>query len=380
MPSLDHHGAPPIEAHSPTLSLILCSRNDNYMGNARWRLQTALNYVARSVQTLGRTADVEILVTDWGSEIPLHEVLDLSPEAAGMTSFVVVPPATAKTLQRDSPFAEVIALNAAARRATGTYIGRIDQDTLVGARFLKMFFEKFGKTAERDMPLAMGFSNVKMINYRFAVRCPSFASVEAYVRLFGRSLKRENWHSRSPFYHAAVGIWLLHRTLWEECGGYDERMIYMNSMETNMTRRLLPKYAMTNLGELCDYDFYHLEHYHPWVPRLSRVYRKVNSHQEFATPDALNPNGDGWGLRDAQVEVRRARAGHGPVDARSAGVAVLSFAVMMLRIFPATAFDHVGLSARRQVQRLRHAWQLIQGHPVGAWPRVLVTRWKERRS
>src|ERR1700730_10004235 len=80
---------------SPVLSLILCSRNDQYMGNSLWRLQTALNYVARNVEELGRENDVEVLVADWGSEVPLRDVLELSPAAARITSFIVIPPRTA---------------------------------------------------------------------------------------------------------------------------------------------------------------------------------------------------------------------------------------------------------------------------------------------
>ena len=88
-------------SRNPVLSLILCSRNDQYMGNPRWRLQTALNYLAQNVQESGREEDVEVVVADWGSEIPLHTVLQLSPVAARMVSFVAVPPALARELQKE---------------------------------------------------------------------------------------------------------------------------------------------------------------------------------------------------------------------------------------------------------------------------------------
>ena len=44
-------------------------------------------------------------------------------------------------------------------------------------------------------------------------------------------------------------------------------MLYMNGMEVDMIDRLREKYKLVNLGEIVEYDFYHLEHYHPWVPR-----------------------------------------------------------------------------------------------------------------
>ena len=121
---------------SPILSLILCSRNDAYMGNSRWRLETALNYTASRVEAVGGSNAVEIIVADWGSDVPLSDVVTLGPAARRLVSFVHAPPELARSHQRDSPFPEVLALNAAARRSRGQYIGRVDQDTLVGDRFL----------------------------------------------------------------------------------------------------------------------------------------------------------------------------------------------------------------------------------------------------
>src|SRR5437867_5978425 len=91
------------QACRPALSLILCSRNDEYMGNSRWRLETTLNYVATQVEALGRSKDVEVLVADWGSEVPLREVLRLTPAAAAIVSFMLIPAEIARPLQKDSP-------------------------------------------------------------------------------------------------------------------------------------------------------------------------------------------------------------------------------------------------------------------------------------
>src|SRR5882672_5606856 len=97
------------ESGIPIISLILCSRNDQYMGNSRWRLNTTLNYLAQRMDELGREKDVEIVVADWGSTIPLREVLELSPAAARIVSFLLIPPGIARDLQKDSPFPEVLA-------------------------------------------------------------------------------------------------------------------------------------------------------------------------------------------------------------------------------------------------------------------------------
>ena len=99
------------------ISLILCSRNDCYMGNSRWRLETSINLALLNAKKAGLLDQLEIIVSDWGSEIPLRDVLKLVPEAEGRVKLIHTPNDIAIVEQKDSKFPEVIALNAAARRA-----------------------------------------------------------------------------------------------------------------------------------------------------------------------------------------------------------------------------------------------------------------------
>ena len=121
------------------LSIILCSRNDSYMGNSQWRLETTLNLTLLNAKDAGVLDQIEIIVSDWGSEQPLVNVLSLISEAEGRVQFLNIPSEIAQKEQKDSKFA-VLALNAVARRATGDYIGRIDNDTVIGYEFFKNFF------------------------------------------------------------------------------------------------------------------------------------------------------------------------------------------------------------------------------------------------
>jgi hypothetical protein len=377
-------------ASSPILSLILCSRNDEYMGNSCWRLETTLNYVADQVVAMGRVKDVEVLVADWGSEIPLREVLRLTPAAARIVSFILIPPEIARPLQKDSPFPEVLALNAAARRANGVYIGRIDQDTLVGRRFLQVFFDLYEGKQKLEVPLesALLFSNLRMVPYRLAVHCPSTLMVEQFIERFGRNLKVEIT-LRAPFYYHGVGIWLLSNVLWRECGGYDEEMLYMNSMEIDMIRRLLQKYAIVNLGRIVDFDFYHLEHYHPWVPRRSSFYRKTNRFNKDAPKGVFHPNNEKWGM----VEYPLRAVPYAPPDGaavtprrkwRVLDEVIFSLLLLIIRTqtlcdflsVPCIKLADVGDRWNRQWQK---AWTAIRGeHPL-KWPRALIKLYEKKR-
>lgn len=285
------------------LSIILCSRNDRYMGNSRWRLETTLNYLAAKVHGLGRQGQVTILVADWGSEIPLREVVQLGPAAAGMVSFVQIPPDIARELQKDSPFPEVLALNAATRRAEGEYVGRIDQDTLVGEKFLTTFFALYEGRQQLHVPLrsALLFANRRGIPYRFAVRCPSLDSVDRLIRLFADSLPVHR--HREPFWASYVGIWLAHRDVWFECRGYNEQFLYMNVMEVEMVMRLLQRYEVVNIGDFVECAFYHLDHY-PTTDMWAGHHRKVNPELDLdRPPKEVLVNNPHWGLAQYPIDV-----------------------------------------------------------------------------
>jgi hypothetical protein len=365
---------------SPALSLVLCSRNDAYMGNSRWRLETALNYVGGRVASIGAEDRVEVIVADWGSEVPLRDAVALAPAAARITKFLTIPATLARELQGDSPFPEVLALNAAARRARGEYIGRIDQDTLTGERFLRWCLA----LTEDHM---LFFANRRSIPYRLAVRCPPLHVIERFIARQGRQLHIETGR---VFYNIDVGIWLAHRRLWDECGGYDERMIYMNDMEIDMVTRLMSKYPIVNLGKIIDYDFYHLDHYHPKGSRSSSTHRKVNTHapREFA---GFRPSGDAWGLAAHMLDLSPQQ------DRRSLGGGVRSVAsgepegsrYTDLAVYAAfSAYTGFRVRLDRIIypfypvwkRRAAIAWATVRGQSVTRWPALLRKIWVERPS
>jgi len=372
------------------------------MGNSLWRLQTALNYLAQNTHGLDRMGDVEVVVTDWGSEIPLHTVLQLSPAAAKLISFVVVPPALVNELQKDSPFSEVHALNVAARRANGHYIGRIDQDILVGKHFFSTFFQLYEGIQKLDVPLnqALLFANRRRIPYRFADRCPPLWAMDRFVQLFGHFLRIEQLYPAHLFYFSFVGLWLIHRNLWYESSGYDEQLIYMNEMESDMIARLLRKYEMVNLGKFVDYDFYHLEHYHPLAKRCPSSFRKVNISPDYARnpPEQIHPNGQDWGLAKYSLQVVPALEwGNGapeslkqlPSDWQSFRCALLSTGAQITLdtlILALMAVPNLFLApprllfrfSRKWGRRAAIAWETISGQPLISWPRLLVRLWKDK--
>ncbi len=178
---------------------------------------------------------------------------------------------------------------------------------------------------------------------------------------------------------------MVHRDLWQACGGYDERMIYMNDMESNMIARLIINHPMINLGKLVDYDFYHLEHYNPLALRSASAYRKVNPHEPFSNPDMLNPNGPEWGLIRYPLE----KMPYG-FEARkvktttSRQIPFEWFPFMLLVMFTGMqiARDKIFKYVRTMFfvwsHRAREAWDAVRGESLFHWPRLLAGFWKRK--
>jgi hypothetical protein len=222
----------------------------------------------------------------------LKDILNLNATAAKICRFLEVPISVVKEVQKDSPFAEVLALNAAARRAGGQYIGRIDQDTLVGRRFLQTFFEwTDGKENPGfDLKTSYLFSKRRQIPFQFSKNNLPLKYVKIFLDLCGKRL----WIESHPpfFFNSAVGIMILGKDLWMKCGGYDERLIYWGWMEVDIAFRLARQHELVDIGPKVQHDFYHLEHYDPNLPRITpRKQNPTNSENlEF------HPNGENWGM------------------------------------------------------------------------------------
>jgi len=330
---------------------------------------------------------VEIIVVDWGSDIPLSETLTLGADAVGLVSFLHVPDALARQKQRDSPFSEVFALNAAARRSRGEYIGRIDADTLVDRRFFATFFQLIDGSRETGirMDSTFLFSRRRTIPYRFVKRCPPLGQVSYFIDRFGHRLPIEN--KNLPFFKAAVGIMLMHRTLWEDCGGYDERLIYMNFMEIDLALRLSQKYELADWGMIAGHDYYHLEHYHPFKRRYTR--RKTNPYVVADNKDnAFCPNGPDWGLGSYSLELRPYSPGsielvvEIPDQSRDDPLMYLTYFAMKMErllIHLLYAYRWPSMFLQRWARRALIAWNVVSGKPVLKWPSLLTRLWMEKR-
>ena len=291
------------------ISLILCSRNDSYMGNSRWRLETSINLALVNAKKAGVLNQLEIIVSDWGSEIPLRDVLQLVPEAEGRVKFIHTPEDIAIIEQKDSKFPEVIALNAAARRASGEYIGRIDNDTVVGAEFFRKFakLHENNPTDEFDLKDSFLFVERRSVPYRISRLSLPLSQINWFINTFRKFFKIESatdWGKE--FWWSPVGIMMFHRDIWNVCRGYDEKLIYWGWMEGDLALRLNQKHQIVEFSNYVGHDLYHLEHYSNLVEYKDRNGAATPRKKNTPKLEGLNynENSHSWGLGNYNIPLQ----------------------------------------------------------------------------
>lgn len=289
----------------PLLSLIVGGRNDTYMGDFLWRLGTAINFLAESLEQINALSQVELVVCDWGSTTPLHTALALSPAGRSIARFVIVPPDMAAAAQLDSPFPIPIVQNVAIRRSRGEYIAQTDSDILFRPQTLLALLDILsGKRAIGvDLHKALMVCSRRHIPYRLAECYPASFELHQYIDAHGAMLPYE---PLIPGFATPSGLALLHRSLWEETYGYDETLIYWGWMEIDLYLRLTQRFQWVDLDNH-GVQLFHIEHY----PRRdsSTQTRKMNP---MEVPSEFSTGNSNWGFAGAQLEIASATGTSSP--------------------------------------------------------------------
>lgn len=235
---------------SPLLSICLVVRNEEYQGDHLYRVRSCLNFLGKGLAALGRQRDVEILVTDWGSEIPLREDLVLLPEVHDLVRFIVVPPALARERQGASTFPYTIACNTAVRRAAGEFIFDLTSDAVLPEASIRALLS----VLNGDFPEIPIYGARFTVPRRQLFRCqaerqPSYRELREYLV---RNL------ATLPADQGMVGT-VAHRSLWEVTQGLNEQMVHWGWSDVDFQLRLAQCYADIDLGNfgICGVHFQH---------------------------------------------------------------------------------------------------------------------------
>jgi len=273
------------------ISYIIVARNDSYCGDSVGRLQTVLNHTGDILKKHHVLEKSEVVITDWASPLengPLRFALNLNDNIKSILKIVEVPVDIASKHQKDSPFSEVHAMNTGFRKSTGEFFARIDQDTLIGERFIKWFYNEFNEKKYNFEWPKVAFSGRRNLDEEQSNEYKEWVfnelkSKEVEICHPNNFYSKVSANNRSMFlfYGGAVGIMIIERSLYIKEKGFNEEFIYMNNMDTEFMNRLKHKTSFYNLGLKVDADFYHLNH----------------TRSDGALHDASQPHADTSGTR-----------------------------------------------------------------------------------
>lgn len=286
---------------SKLLSVVVTGRNDNYMGNFKYRITTCLNYLARNLKDLGRLDDVEVMVTDWNSDVPLAKVLPLSPEAGRICRFVYVPPAVALTLQQPGEvFYPTCAMNTSLRRGQGEFLMMFDADSLIPRRSLRVLLDLLnGKLA---VPVRLDrvffFCSRHDVPWEVVQREPSLEDWDRYLLLSSGQLPRASGSLSGLGVSGAAQM--MHRSIWHACHGYNQQLRIQGWLDAELTLRVTQYYPWVDLSSI-GVSLFHMEHW----PRNRRV-PGGQAHNPPLVNSTFVVNDENWGLGDYELDIQTA--------------------------------------------------------------------------
>lgn len=247
-------------------TFIYATRNDFYCGDAPLRLITSLRALTSQ---LARCDDlkheVEILVIDWNS--PTNGTLLTHPYFAHDqfeidVTFIEVPKETAIKYST-SGVSEVHAYNVGARLAQGIFLLRMDQDIVVGQRFIS--FLQTHTTTDLLSSRKAWWCSRKETHPRYMLRGEQawnefMSSPCTFVNTYGDALPM--WYQQKFFDGVgAVGVFGMSKRVWYELEGYNESMTGWGHMENEMALRMKQcDIRWRNIHDDIQCDCYHIWH------------------------------------------------------------------------------------------------------------------------
>lgn len=277
-------------------SFILCSRNDNYCDDPISRLSNTLNFLGDFLYKLNLLDSSECIVADWGSENNfIFESIKLNNYIKTILKYVLIPPQICKNYNDNSPFSQVHALNCCFRRSCGTYIIKLDQDTILGPSLIHWLSSR-NKLPNISFSTRRNLTPIQsrlLSNFIVSQNKYKQVPIDNYHYAFNKIVN----NSILPFHGGVCGALVLKRDLFEKVSGFNEELVYQNNFEIDLLNRLSSKYSIYNLGLKLDFDIYHQYHSND-----DKAYRFSNSnlYRKNVLP---NNNKKNWGLINEKLEI-----------------------------------------------------------------------------
>ena len=268
-------------------------RNDDYSPDFKRRFQQSINFLAYSAQKAGVLNDIEVICTDWNSDVPLYDELRFSEDAAKILKFVIVPPQIAKKHNwKNTPFHTTKSINVAVRRAKGKFIGYMPGDILIPEfsieriiRLLKGNVSTFFNPIETILAVPR-----KLIPENFSDGVfwgNDYENIEKTLCFFDCSLRTDAIHIGTG---SNSGIVILDKYSISKNNGFHEKLGGWGFSDHEIALRQGRTHKIINTGGLgifC-YDF---------PPAKLHSIKKIERYNELNSID-LFVNSENWGLKE----------------------------------------------------------------------------------
>jgi hypothetical protein len=280
------------------ISFVICGRNDNYLGDFKYRLTTTINYLCRNVRKIGRLKDIEVIIVDWNSEIPLAQEICIAKEINEACKFVYVPPVIASEYNpNNGPFNNSVALNVGIARADGEFILLMPADILFSVTSLNNLFLLLDKKSNTIFDLNKTMMDIgrKLIPWQIVKKKPCLFEWDRYLQLHNRYL---NYSNSFPGLSSGMGAILMHNFLWKETQGLNENLKGWGWIEIELSLRINQFYPSIDLScfGIIVYDMQQR-------PEERDTTKHHNPHVVSFFIKAGNPD---WGLKYYKLEIQRA--------------------------------------------------------------------------
>lgn len=273
------------------LSVVITGRDDGYMPDFRYRLQTTLDHFSRNIELLGLADAVEIIFVDWGSEPPLAETLPVAAGTRNVVRWLHVPAATiSEVLGSAGGFHNTLAFNAGLRRSQGRFVAFFPADAIVPVHALAQLVELLEGKIECPVRAeeALWFIARGHVPWQFVSTQPTIEEWDRYLWLNAWAIPIDE--ETAPSFFGGAAAFLLSRSLWLACGGLDESLGGYGGSDNDLGFRIGTRYPWLDLTFL-GIRAYHMEH-GPGGTRGESV-KKGNA---LLYDRPFQANSDDWGL------------------------------------------------------------------------------------
>ncbi len=277
------------------LTLAITGRNDDYNPYFVNRLKYCLEFASYSLEKTNISNFLRFTISDWGSKVPLRDVLNLNKSTSKIVDFYEISEEIAKknSLKEDRYFSNAKAHNFGIRRANSKFVGWTSHDYIMNPTFMQNLFRLLIGETYQDLNLNNTFFVVPRLSLPEELfnTTPSFQYLSNWINKCG-----ELDSDRSVKHGGGGGAYIASKETWNKLEGIDERYTKWGVLEYDVFSRA---------SLIC--DCFETSTFGIWqykLPRGKSKTRDINiskvNKKWFA--DEINTSNPKWALSDLSIK------------------------------------------------------------------------------